>query len=278
MSAVSCRGWAGVAILLTALSLLLWQVLDVQRYALPNEVPQRLVQGVPSPRRPTVPLLPYNKNNNPYIILHYGPAKTGTSTLQAEMTAWKDRVRQLDNLLYVGAYYNTNSRFAGRLPLHKQFMDPKLVCSRQMATARREWEKTHRILSKGNKETLAEHLRRRVACIEPVLQQLEEYRANGTSLFFSNEVKSTATAWDTLPAGYSHAVSQDWQSLAALLAEQWNFVLVVGYRPFLDWVRAVRACSTVYTYTRASVFEATIKLLQIFMFLTCTWYGVLFQT
>ena len=170
---------------------------------------------------------------------HYGPAKTGTSTLQNEMSVWKDRVYELDNVLYGGAYY-VPGQFMGRLALQGQFMDVNLKCSRDMARARQEWhsevQQSQPQQSSSSSPTLKQYLRDKVPCFAQMLDSLDAYHKNGTSLFFSNEIKSTASSWKKLP-GYSHFVSQDWQTLAETIGDEWNFLLIVGHRPFLDWVR-----------------------------------------
>ena len=238
---------AVVVVVVVALLLLLLQALDLQRYALPV-VPDSslldsllLVQQQQQQQQRLQPLLSNNSSNDnkPTIFLHYGPAKTGTSTLQSEMTAWKDRLLQLDNVLYVGAYYSPNNNFAGRLPLHKQLLDPQLTCSKQMGAVRLAWEQEEEEVSSKNnnkKETLASRLRRLVPCLVDAMDTLAAFHANHTSLLFSNEVKSTAQSWGLLLPGYNHAVSQDWKSWHALLADDWNFVLILGHRPYLDWV------------------------------------------
>ena len=237
--------------MLLLLFLLLLHALDMQRYVVSTSDVATLLEKETAvvdallEHKTTKPVLSDTTPNKPYLILHYGPAKTGTSTLQSEMTAWKDRVLQLDNVLYVGAYYTANASFAGRLPLHKQLMDPKLACSAQMAKVRQAWQEQQQLQPQPPQsaphlhptETLAQHLRRNVPCLQPVLDSLAAFHANGTSLVFSNEIKSTATAWATLPGGYRHAVAQDWKSWQTLLADDWNIRLVLGYRPYLDWVR-----------------------------------------
>ena len=146
------------------------------------------------------------------------------------MTLWKDRVYELDNLLYGGAYY-VPGKWVGRLELQGEFFDYGLKCSREMANAREAWKPA---TTKSN-ITLKDALRD-VPCFENILKKLEGYHANGTSLLFSNELKSTNTAYKKMP-GYPRKVSQDWLSLAAALGDDWNFMLILGYRPYLDWVR-----------------------------------------
>ena len=121
----------------------------------------------------------------------------------------------------------------GRLELQLDFMDLTLTCSRAMATARIEWEQQQQ--NNNTTMTLSESLLEHVPCARKLVNALQPYRDKGTSLVFSNEVKSTIMNWKVLP-GYSHKVPQDWFSLAALLGEDWNFVLVLGHRPYLDWV------------------------------------------
>lgn len=172
----------------------------------------------------------------PYIVLHFGPAKTGTTTLQHELSLWKERILELDNVLYGGVYYVLGEEEReGRLDVQGKFMDFSFVCHRAMSNARRVWESQQ----PNNNNTLKEHLLRRVPCFQDIARDLASYHANGTSLIFSNEKKSVVQAWKRVYGCPLH-VPLDWLSIAAALGDEWNFIFVLGHRPFLDWVRLCR--------------------------------------
>ena len=193
------------------------------------------------PQRSTSTLLSDSMPDKPYIILHLGPAKTGTSTLQNEMSVWKDRVYELDNVLYGGAYY-VPGKHMGRLEVQGNFMDADFKCNGAMAKARVEWGK----LSFQRKRTLKEHLQNSVPCFNDILSGLQPYHANGTSLIFSNELLSMESAWRRIP-GYNHKVPFDWLSLTEALGDEWNFILLIGHRPYLDWLPSAKAQIDKYT-------------------------------
>ena len=185
------------------------------------------------PRNHTSTLLSDSLPGKPYIILHFGPAKTGTTTLQHEMSLWTDRVFELDNVLYGGVYYAPGEEErVGRLDVQGNFMDFKFQCHLAMAKARTKWESRQ----PHNDKTLKEHLILTVPCFQEIFKDLQAYHANGTSLIFSNEMKSTILAWKRAP-GYPTRVPLDWLSIAAALGDEWNFIFVLGHRPYLDWVR-----------------------------------------
>lgn len=176
-------------------------------------------------------LLSDSMPGKPYIILHFGPAKTGTSTLQNEMSLWKDRVFELDNVLYGGAYY-VPGKHMGRLDVQGKFMDAGFKCQGEMAKARVEWE-----LERNG--TLKEHLQKTVPCFVQILAGLRPYHVNGTSLIFSNELKGIEQASRRIP-GYKHRVPFDWFSIAEALGDEWNFILLIGHRPYLDWIPSAK--------------------------------------
>jgi hypothetical protein len=159
------------------------------------------------------------------------------------MTAWKDRIYERDNLLYGGAYYR-NMQWLGRLEIQKAFLDPEFQCSKAMAKVRTQWQtnvsRHSGMMSSSSSLALLREAIRNIPCVEKLLQDLEPYRIQNTSLFFSNEVKSLASSFKSI-AGYNHKVTQDWLSLAAALGEEWNFLLIIGYRPFLDWVASAKS-------------------------------------
>ena len=105
--------------------------LDVRRHwNISKSMRQTLHHDAPYHRSET--LLSDSMPGKPYIILHLGPAKTGTSTLQNEMTAWKDQVLELDNVLYGGAYYASGEHL-GRSDVQGHFMDVNFECNGAMA-------------------------------------------------------------------------------------------------------------------------------------------------
>eukprot|EP00977_Amphora_coffeiformis_P018532 scaffold6562_cov163-Amphora_coffeaeformis.AAC.19 len=193
----------------------------------------------PTLRRPTTTLLSDSMPGKPYIILHLGPAKTGTSTFQNEMSVWKDRVFELDNVLYGGAYY-VPGKHMGRLDVQANFMNADFKCKDATGKARVQWDK----LSRNG--TLKEYLQNTVPCFDEILSGLQPYHSNGTSLIFSNELLSVESNWKRVP-GYNHKVPFDWISLAEALGDEWNFILLIGHRPYLDWIPSAKAQKDKYT-------------------------------
>lgn len=94
--------------------------------------------------------------------------------------------------------------------------------------------------------TLKEHLQSTVPCVNQMLSALQPYYSNGTSLIFSNEILSMESEWRRVP-GYNQKVAFDWLSLAAVFGDNWNFILLVGHRPYLDWIPSAKAQLDKYT-------------------------------
>lgn len=170
----------------------------------------------------------------PYIVLHLGPAKTGTTTIQNELTSWKENLLQSDNVLYTGAYYQGMNHL-GAHPVEKQFYN--LPCHKELAKTRNAWQQEKDEESRNSINGSLTEALESVPCFQKTLEMLKEFHANGTSLILSNEVKSTASA-NAFLRGYPDQVPLDWKSIAALLSQDWNFLCLIGHRPHLDWVSA----------------------------------------
>lgn len=148
------------------------------------------------------------------------------------MTAWKDRIYDLDNFLYGGVFYDANMTWLGRLESQKAILDIGFQCNMEMIRVRTKWE----VMLPEKRPPLRDAIRN-IPCVQDLRLLLEPYRNNHTSLLFSNEVKSTASNMrQGIPGYYGKRITQDWISLTAALGDEWNFLLVIGYRPYLDWV------------------------------------------
>mmetsp|Transcript_2741 Transcript_2741/g.5416 ORF Transcript_2741/g.5416 Transcript_2741/m.5416 type:complete len:528 (-) Transcript_2741:244-1827(-) len=229
------------------------EILGQQSALSPRIIPSNPPTTTTSTTNHTSTLLSDSLSNKPHLILHFGPAKTGTTSLQHELSLWKDRMLELDNVLYGGAYYGQHAERLGRLPVMGNFMDFSFACQRAMAQARHEWESTSQQQqqtpsSKRHHATLKEHLLGTVPCFQEVYQDLQTHHLRGTSLIFSNEKKSTIPAWKSNIHGYhGQPVPLDWLSLAAALGDEWNFVFVLGHRPYLDWIPSAKTQDDKYS-------------------------------
>lgn len=165
----------------------------------------------------------------PRLIIHVGPPKTATTTIQETFTSqeWKDMLL-IDGVVYTGAFINEGGHGAP-LPVHQQLRDAS--CHRAMSQARAT-EHTANTKNRTVFDVVA-----RAPCAQKLLQTLKPYRDAGQSLIVSDETLS-------FRLNKFHAMKQpaafDWISLKALLAEDWDISVVVGYRRYMDWLPSAK--------------------------------------
>jgi hypothetical protein len=195
-----------------------------------------------------------SNNEKPYLIIHVGPPKTGTTTLQEQLFAVKDDwLQAADNVVYAGAFYDQHGQHVGRLPIMESLI-LNTSCHEELAQTRRRRRHSSTITSNGNRaQSLAEELRR-VPCWNHVLQELYAYRQekNTHAIIFSNEVLSTkwnirlqdddddddssSTTGNNRFAHHSYRAPLDWITMQLTLAQDWNVIVVISYRRYMDWI------------------------------------------
>jgi len=146
----------------------------------------------------------------PHLVLHVGPSKTGTTSLQTDLTRFQDRgYLAADNYFYAGRYYHPFYNEKGILQVNKT-TSPLLDEARGML----------------QKECT---LSPRSRCCAEFKRQLDEYRRLGLNVILSDEAFNHF--WLS-PADY-HAIRE-------ALQDEWDVVVVVGYRRFYEWIASYK--------------------------------------
>lgn len=144
-----------------------------------------------------------------HLVFHVGPPKTGTTTLQTDFTGLREYL-EADNYVYAGRFYhpataNSNSSF-----LH------------------RNWTELHETARIMLKRKVCPGRIERVQCLAEFRRMLEELYPD-KNILFSDESWG-AQVWKT-PDDYAGL-----QQLATSLG--YELTIVVGYRPFFEWIRS----------------------------------------
>ena len=171
--------------------------------------------------------------SKPVFILHVGPPKTGSTTLQCTL----ERLRQAlekDNIVYIGRpecqdlkididHKRTFKLFENALVngfnCHKELID----------------------MEKSNMENMYDSnmdvLISFPSCWNEFLQQLEKYFIDGKNVIFSDEAMSNRIA---LSRQYKPNIPYPWKSLkSALETMKWNVKVLIVHRPLYDYLPSV---------------------------------------
>ena len=182
-----------------------------------SRVERKVIRGAPTPPSTAPEIISYPGANQtrpegddrPYFILHVGPPKSATTTLQTEMSKYGRYLRE-DNYAYLGQLMKKDAtsifdHWHG--PMLKMLKDRN--CQRDVNKARL------------NEEDWPD-------CWKAFLALLQGRRDEGRSIIFSEE---------DLSIKFSHLVGDlgrspiDWPSLKMALEEQgWEPIIIVGYR------------------------------------------------
>ena len=152
---------------------------------------------------------PTHSTGKPWFVIHMGPPKTATTTIEQEMTAYADYL-QKDNYVYLGKYYHQTKK---RHPILETLRS--VACQGQVYRARRDQKDQPR-------------------CWTQMLDQLKEFK--GKNLLLSDE--EFGFKWSrTIKEGDTPI---DWISLFRDISQDWNIVAVIGYRRLAEWLPSAR--------------------------------------
>lgn len=144
--------------------------------------------------------------DKPWFVIHLGPPKTATTTLETEMTNFIHTLGQ-DNYLYLGKFYPFTKTLGKRHRILEILRD--LKCQEE----RRKSRKTK--------------------CWNEMMELLKPLR--GTNIFLSDE--EFGFRWTDFPEGESPI---DWISLQKDIGKHWNILAIIGYRRLHEWIPSAR--------------------------------------
>jgi hypothetical protein len=142
------------------------------------------------------------------LILHVGPPKTATTSLQTDLTTYQNDLMD-DGYWYAGRYYDLwTNETDGKT--HKGRSESKLL------------NETHDMLNYCH----ATNLTGRVDCCRSFARELNEVveRSGFRRIVISEE-----------PLGVQWDDPEDWLAIREAVGDQWNITVLVGYRRFYSW-------------------------------------------
>ena len=140
------------------------------------------------------------QGDKPYLLLHIGPPKTATTTIQTHLSSIGTELAQ-DGLFYAKGDKDLTDQLYG----------------------------IARCGTKGNlTETFGEG-----GCWYRLREVLEPYRRNGTSVIGSAEGLSIFWSHQQI---LNRNAPIDWEGLQRALGDSWRIVVILGYRRLVDWV------------------------------------------
>jgi len=147
------------------------------------------------------------------FIIHVGPSKTATTTLQHDCRDMKEILEQ-DHYVYLGKYGRATRHSA----LEQTMMDR--TCLQALHEARN---------SNNPKVSYSQ-----VPCWQPVLKEVDSYYQQGKSIILSSEhYTNTESPYYDDGGKYFDALTD---ALHQMLDSHWKVLVVVGYRRYMEWV------------------------------------------
>lgn len=147
----------------------------------------------------------------PYFIVHVGPIKTATTSLQISLQTMQDKgLLQQDNYVYAGVRYRLPYDDERRNPHGNSLFD---------AIANQNCQR-------ANSDPLADL----PACWQTLERDLKAFRRSNTSVILSREILSVRPN------------QVNWRLLQHILVDQqdWNLVVVVAYRRLTEWLPSLK--------------------------------------
>ena len=165
--------------------------------------------------------------SKPYFIIHAGPPKTGTTTLQQELTLLNETLAK-DDYVYAGAYMREGRNIPwadGALAFSKIWRSFK--CQKAIAEARLRSNSTGKYWES-------------VPCWQEMEKEMRPYQ--GMNIIVSDETMSYETK--ELP-DVGHAPI-DWISVHRMFPE-YEILVVLTYRRFFEWLPSAKQQEDRYT-------------------------------
>jgi len=148
--------------------------------------------------------------NKPRLILHVGPSKSATTSLQTDLTSVQ-RDLEADGYSYAGRYYNP----------YTNITSGEYFLNRSETT----------LLTAAH--TMLKHceLEPRVECCRNFSAELRAY---------SHAKKQRNIILSEEPFGNQWQHHEDWEAIRDAIQDDWDVTVVVGYRRFYAWLPSAR--------------------------------------
>lgn len=194
---------------------------------------------------------PVVNNSLPYLIIHIGPSKTATTTLQKDSVR-ASRSLALDGYVYLGRYAPQSLRGPAQIAnlfrndfcitqlkeLHQLLLSSNATLSEGFAHTNTSTINVSSNLFAVTQSLLPENasdigeILSRVPCWQERVGWIrQQYAANNTNIIISDEAYSYERMWDVL-------CSDPWflPTIKAALEVDWNIIVVPTYRRYAEWL------------------------------------------
>jgi len=157
--------------------------------------------------------IPTDNKKKPYFVLHIGPSKTGTTTLQKESIRLQEYLEQ-DNNVYLGRYASRSARQPARMA--------------ELLSNDGCLQEVSKLFNGNSSSTIIPK------CWKERTYRIREYNTNHTNIIVSDEHYSYERQ-------LAHVCNdpQYWSTLRQALFVDWNLIVVVTYRRYAEWILSV---------------------------------------
>jgi hypothetical protein len=173
-------------------------------------------------------------DEKPWLVIHVGPPKTATTTIQEALTTDTfQQALQRDNYVYTGAYIRNDGQFQRPKKINQQLKDVR--CHMEMSKARQQLSRKNK--RQNSPKKAVKEVVSRVPCAKEIVRLLQIFKKRNQSLIISDETLSNA--W-TAFYDMRNKAPLDFISLRELLSDDWNLLVIIGYRRFVDWLPSAK--------------------------------------
>jgi hypothetical protein len=161
------------------------------------DVPQMAILQKPFPHQ-------NERRNKSRLVLHVGPPKTATTSIQTDLTAFEESLKS-DGYEYAGRFYRSFTNLQGNASTRRE--DSRL-------------QKSATSVFKACKELP------RTNCFRDFVVELDKYEA-GQKVIISDE---SLSSWR----------EEDVMALREAIGNEWDVLVVVGYRRLYEWLPSTK--------------------------------------
>eukprot|EP00816_Leptocylindrus_hargravesii_P001362 CAMPEP_0196819328 /NCGR_PEP_ID=MMETSP1362-20130617/70071_1 /TAXON_ID=163516 /ORGANISM="Leptocylindrus danicus, Strain CCMP1856" /LENGTH=446 /DNA_ID=CAMNT_0042197779 /DNA_START=225 /DNA_END=1565 /DNA_ORIENTATION=- len=157
----------------------------------------------------------------PILVLHVGPPKTGSTTLQCTLAGLRDELKK-DGYHYIGRSDYSGCSATTDYKAKKEFRH----FAHALVTSYDCHDKLKNFVHLNDTA---------IQCWEPFMQQLNAYRDSKTNVIFSDEAMSNriARTWQ-----YRKDIPYPWEALKLVL-QGWDVRILIVHRPLYDYLPSV---------------------------------------
>lgn len=175
-----------------------------------------------------------NNSSTPVLIIHVGPPKTGSTTLQCTLESLRPELER-DGIAYIGRPECQGMDISTELKKEFKLFESAFVtgydCHRRLVV---DAEKNAETSGDGDSRR-GENSNAGTTCWDEFLRHLNGYRNESKNVVFSDEAMSNRI---TLSFGYRPGLPYPWRALESALLG-WDVKILIVHRPLYDYLHSV---------------------------------------